>query len=147
MPSLEVGDLAPDFRLKDHTGNTVHLGDFKEKTYVILIFYPGDMTPGCTMQLCAIRDDWSKFKRPDRVIFGINHGDTESHQAFIKKYTLPFPLLIDQDKKVSALYGALRTFFKVRIIRRTVVIIDPHGKIIYLKHGMPKNSDILKHLP
>src|SRR3989338_5835990 len=89
---LTVGSRAPSFTLKDAAGNAVSLKDFRGKKSVVLIFYPGDMTPGCTMQLCAIRDDWSKFTRHDTVVFGINHGDAESHKAFIKKYGFPFPL-------------------------------------------------------
>ncbi len=143
---LKVGDRAPAFTLKNHEGHDVSLADFKSKQNVVLVFYPGDMTPGCTMQLCAIRDDWSKFVRRDTVVFGINHGDEESHTIFAKKYRFPFPLLIDVGKKVSAKYGAIRTFFKAKIIRRTVVVIDKEGNIASIKRGMPKDADILKVL-
>jgi len=143
---LAVGDKAPAFNLKDQDGNTVALSDFKGKKNVVLVFYPGDMTPGCTMQLCAIRDDWSKFKRHDAVVFGVNHGDAESHATFIKKHAFPFPLLIDKGKKLSAKYGALKKFFKAIIIKRTVVVVGKDGNIAYLKRGMPKDADILKAL-
>ncbi len=145
--SPSVGDRAPQFTLKDHSGKKVALADFKGKKNVVLVFYPGDMTPGCTMQLCAIRDDWSKFKRKDTVVFGINHGDEESHKGFIKKYGFPFSLLIDSQKRVSAKYGAVKPFFKTRIIKRTVAVVDKDGKIVYLKRGMPKDTEILKAIP
>lgn len=141
---LSIGDSAPAFKLKDERGRDVSLSDFKGKKNVVLVFYPGDMTSGCTMQLCAIRDDWSKFVAADTVVFGMNHGDAESHQRFSKTYGFPFPILVDTDKKVSAKYGALKTFFKAKIIKRSVVAIDRNGKIIYLKRGMPKDVDILK---
>lgn len=144
MTKVTKKTSAPLFTLKDHEGNTVRLSDFTGKKNVLLIFYPGDMTPGCTMQLCAIRDDWSKFQRADTVVFGINHGDAESHAAFIKKHGFPFPLLVDEGKKVSAKYGAVKPFFKSRIIKRTVVVIGKDGNIIFLKNGMPKNTEILK---
>lgn len=144
---LKVGDQAPSFTLKDQAGHTVRLEDFKEKKNVVLVFYPGDMTPGCTMQLCALRDDWPKFQNCETVVLGINHGDEESHRMFAKKHALPFPLLIDTRKKVSARYGALKTFFKAKVIKRSVVIVNKEGKIVFLKRGMPKNSDILKSLP
>lgn len=143
---LSVGDVAPDFTLKDQTGKNVTLSDFAGKQNVALFFYPGDMTPGCTMQLCAVRDDWSKFERQNTVVFGINHGDAESHAEFVKKHGFPFPLLIDTDKKVSTKYGALKRFFKATIIKRTVVVVGKNGKIIYIKNGMPKNSEILKDI-
>jgi thioredoxin-dependent peroxiredoxin len=143
-PSLNVGDRAPTFTLADQDGNTVSLSDFKGKKRVILIFYPGDMTPGCTMQLCAVRDDWSKFRVLDTVVFGVNPADAESHTAFRKKYAFPFPLLIDKTKSVSTKYGAIRKFGALKLIKRTVVGIDTEGKIVYLRSGMPKNAEILK---
>ncbi len=135
---------APAFRLKDERGKTVSPADFKGKKNLVLVFYPGDMTSGCTMQLCAIRDDWKKFLAADTVVFGVNHADAASHTAFSKKYRFPFPILVDTGKKVSARYGALRNYFKAIIIRRTVVGIGKDGKIFYLRRGMPKDSDILK---
>lgn len=150
MPSskdLKVGDKAPLFTLPDQDGRKVSLADFKGKKHVVLIFYPGDMTPGCTMQLCAVRDDWSKFAKKDAVVFGVNHGDAESHKTFIKKNTFPFPLLIDTGKKVSAAYGAIKTFFKIRVIRRSVFVVGKDGTVVYVRRGMPKNSDILKAIP
>lgn len=135
---------APAFSLKDERGKAVALADFANKKNVILIFYPGDMTPGCTMQLCAVRDDWKKFLATDTVVYGVNHADAESHQAFSKKYRFPFPILVDTGKKVSAKYGAMRKYFKAIIIRRSVVGIGKDGKIFFLRRGMPKNTDILK---
>lgn len=141
---LTHGMKAPAFTLKDESGKSVSLADFKGKKNVVLVFYPGDMTSGCTMQLCAIRDDWKKFTNADTVVFGVNHADADSHKAFIKKYRLPFPLLIDTGKKVSTRYGALKKFFKAIIIKRSVVGIGKDGIIFYLRRGMPKDSDILK---
>jgi peroxiredoxin Q/BCP len=141
---LKIGDLAPDFTLADENGNDVTLSSFRGKNNVVLIFYPGDMTPGCTMQLCAIRDDWSKFQAVDTVVFGINHGDAESHKRFIAAHGFPFPLLIDKFKKISAQYGATGTIFKHPIIKRSVVVVDKHGRIAFLRTGMPKDSEIIK---
>ena len=142
--SLKIGDKAPDFTLKDEHGTSVSLSDFRDKQAVVLIFYPGDMTPGCTMQLCAVRDDWQKFQEANIALFGVNHANADSHEAFIKKHSFPFPLLIDTGKKVSERYGAIRGYFKVQIIRRSVIGVDKDGVIRYLKRGMPKDADILK---
>jgi peroxiredoxin Q/BCP len=144
VKELAVGMAAPAFTLRDEKGNSVALADFKGKKNVILVFYPGDMTPGCTMQLCAIRDDWKKFLAVDTVVFGMNHADAESHTAFSKKYHFPFPILIDTGKKISTKYGALKKFFKAVVIKRSVVGIGKDGKIFFLRRGMPKNADILK---
>ena len=146
MKQLLVKDQAPDITLPDQNGHPVRLSDLKGKKNVILIFYPGDMTPGCTLQLCSLRDEWPKIIATGTAVFGINHADAESHTTFRKKYDFPFPLLVDEGKKASAAYGAIRKLFGHRIIRRTVVVLDKDGIIVYLKHGMPKTSDILKVL-
>mgnify|MGYP000397978997 CR=1 FL=1 len=85
--ALKVGDKAPEFKLKDSFEKEVSLSDFKGKR-IILYFYPKDNTPGCTKQLCALRDDFSKFKKEDTIIFGINHADYVSHQKFINNYNV-----------------------------------------------------------
>lgn len=141
---LAAGSKAPAFSLRDETENLVTLKELLGATPIVLIFYPGDMTPGCTMQLCAIRDDWADFKKLDIRVFGVNQADESSHQKFKEAYHFPFPLLIDTGKKVSTAYGAMKKFFKTTVIKRTVVAIDPNGTIIYYRHGMPKNADILK---
>jgi peroxiredoxin Q/BCP len=135
------------FTLKDAKGVTVALNDLLITKPVLLFFYPGDMTPGCTMQLCAIRDEWEAFKKADVHVFGVNHASAESHTAFADAYHFPFPLLIDEGKKVSNQYGAIRKFFKTAVIKRTVVGIGKDGIIFFYKHGMPKDSEILKAVP
>ncbi len=141
---LKVGDSAPMFTLKNQDGKEVSLKDFQDKQDVILVFYPGDMTPGCTIQLCNIRDDWSKFTRLGIAVLGINHADEDSHTTFAEKYKFPFPLLVDTDKKISKKYGAIKKLFLATVIKRTVVGINKKGKIVYYKTGMPKDADILK---
>lgn len=147
MKELVVGAKAPLFTLSDARGKAVALKDFRGKKNVVLVFYPGDMTSGCTMQLCAIRDDWKKFLAADTVVFGVNQAEAASHARFTKAYHFPFPLLVDAGRRVSAKYGAIRKYFKATIIRRTVVGIDKEGTIVYLRRGMPKNVDILKAIP
>lgn len=146
IPPIKVGDVAPLFTLKNQLGKKISLKDYKNKKNVLLIFYPGDNTPGCTRQLCALRDDWSEFKDKNIVIYGVNQGDLESHQKFIEKHSFPFDLLVDKDRKVSRKYKALKFMFGYESIRRSVVLIDKTGKIIYLKRGLPHNSEILEAL-
>jgi thioredoxin-dependent peroxiredoxin len=140
---LKAGSLAPDFSLKDEQGNSIQLSDLRGKP-VLLFFYPGDLTPGCSMQLSAVRDDWTKFVELDVQVLAVNHAGSESHQAFKNKCSLPFPLLTDKGRKVSHLYGAVRSLLSIELIRRTVVGIDREGKILFYKHGMPRNADLLK---
>lgn len=142
-----MGSKALLFELEDDQGRIVSLKDALVTSPVVLIFYPGDMTPGCTMQLCAIRDEWKEFKDAGVAVYGVNHAGTASHKAFSDAYHFPFPLLIDKEKKVSKQYNALKKFFKATIINRTVVGIGKDGVIFYYKRGMPKNAEILKAVP
>lgn len=146
LPDLKVGDHAPEFTLPDHEGNIVALKNFLGRQPVVLVFYPGDETLGCVAQLCAIRDDWAEFKKYNAMVFGINHADAESHTKFWRHHGLKTPLLVDEGKKVSAQYGALKKFFGQIIIHRSVIVIDKQGIIRYLKRGLPPTSEILQAL-
>lgn len=142
----QAGDRAPDFTLLDHEGNTVALQSFLGRQPVVLVFYPGDETPGCTRQLCAIRDDWSEFKKYNAAVYGINQADAESHTKFWRHHGLKTPLLIDEGRKVSTRYGAIKKFFGHEIIKRSVAVIDKQGSIRYLKRGLPPVSEIINAL-
>ena len=85
---LRVGDKAPDFSLRDHEGNRVTLSEFRGEKNVVLVFYPRDRTPGCTKQLCAIRDQLDLFVDSQTVVFGINPQGPESHSEFVEKHRL-----------------------------------------------------------
>jgi thioredoxin-dependent peroxiredoxin len=139
---LKIGDKAPDFSLVSSNGDTVPLSSFSGSSYVVLIFYPGDQTPGCTKQLCAVRDDYSAFKAKNAQVFGVNPGDSTSHRKFVKRYNFQFPLLIDAGRETAKRYGCGGLF-----VKRTVYVIDPQGTIIYAKRGMPANEEILKAIP
>jgi thioredoxin-dependent peroxiredoxin len=140
---LEKGVMAPDFSLVSSDGDTVRLRDFKGKNYTVLIFYPGDETPGCTKQLCAIRDDYTMFQTANIKVLGINPGNLESHKKFISHYSFQFPLLIDENRKVAKEFGC----DSWPVVKRTVFVIDRDGKVIYAKHGMPTNKEILAAIP
>ena len=138
-----LGQPAPDFSLSDADGKTWSLATLLGAP-AVFIFYPGDMTPGCTVQLCAVRDDWAKFSQAGIKVFGINQGSAKSHTTFQKAHSFPFPLLIDSKKEMAEAYGAIMHILGLKLIRRTVVAIDETGKVVYFKAGMPKNADILK---
>lgn len=146
IPPIKVGDRAPLFTLKNQANKKISLKDYFGKKNVLLIFYPGDNTPGCTKQLCSLRDDFSKFKNQDTVIFGVNQAEADSHQKFIDNHSFPFDLLIDTDRQISRKYKALKFMFGHESIRRSVVLIDKQGKIVFLKRGMPNDSEILAAL-
>ncbi|OGR79441.1 MAG: alkyl hydroperoxide reductase [Elusimicrobia bacterium RIFCSPLOWO2_02_FULL_39_32] len=129
---LKEGDAAPDFELKDQDGKSVKLSDFKEKK-VVLYFYPKDDTPGCTKEACSFRDHVGAFNDQDAVILGVSLDKADSHKKFISKFQLNFPLLCDEEAKVSKLFGVYkkknlyaRLFWG---IERTTFVIDEQGKL------------------
>jgi peroxiredoxin Q/BCP len=135
---LKAGDKAPDFTLPSNDGNKVSLSDFKGKK-VILYFYPKDDTPGCTKEACSFRDDIDAFKRKKAVVVGVSVDDVKSHQNFAQKYSLPFPLLSDVEKKVVNAYGVWKQKNlygrEYMGIERTTFVIDEKG---YIRHIFPK---------
>jgi peroxiredoxin Q/BCP len=144
--TLEIGQQAPDFTLPDQHGNMVTLSSFRGKKNVVLIMYPGDDTPGCTKQLCSVRDNFADFEALDAEVFGINHADAGSHEKFVDKYHLKNPLLVDAGRKVIKEYGAIGNFMGHESTKRTVVIVDKAGVIVYLKQGLPSHSELKKAL-
>jgi thioredoxin-dependent peroxiredoxin len=129
---LKEGDKAPDFAVNDGDGKTVRLKDLKGKKFV-LYFYPKDDTPGCTKEACSFRDSWSKFKRRGIEVFGVSLDSEKSHQKFTEKYSLPFRLLADTDRKLSESFG---TYGKKKFMgreymgnHRMTFLIDEKGKI------------------
>jgi peroxiredoxin Q/BCP len=129
-----VGAAAPQFRLQDQTGKWHALSDYKGK-WVVLYFYPKDMTPGCTTQACEFRDNIFAYRDMNAVILGVSVDDVESHKAFADENSLPFPLLADVEKKVATSYGTLTKYLGIaELARRDTFIIDPQGKIA--KHYM-----------
>ena len=138
MATIKVGAKAPSFSLEDQDGKTVKLADHAGKS-VVLYFYPKDNTSGCTAEACAFRDDYAKLKKAGAVLLGVSPDSGSSHQKFIAKYSLPFPLLVDADHAVAEKYGAWgekslygRKYFG---IIRSTFLIGPDGK---LKHVWPK---------
>src|SRR5437773_1303793 len=105
MATIQEGKAAPAFTLADAKGKEVSLADFAGRN-VILYFYPRDDTPGCTKEACGFRDAWKEIGKLEAVVLGVSADGEASHQKFIAKYKLPFPLLSDPDRKVMKTYGA-----------------------------------------
>jgi peroxiredoxin Q/BCP len=130
--TIEEGKAAPAFSLKDANGKTVALSDFKGKN-VVVYFYPKDDTPGCTKEACGFRDLWQDIRKTGTVVLGISADSGASHQKFIGKYNLPFPLLSDPDRAVMTKYGAwgekMMYGKKTTGVIRSTVLVGPDGKV------------------
>jgi len=137
-----VGTTAPDFTLKSQDGNSISLSQFRGQ-WVVLYFYPRDMTSGCTIEAHNFQRDQDKFKAANAVVLGVSVDDTDSHQKFCTKEGLTFKLLSDNDHKVSEEYGSLTNLGLVKFSKRHTFIIDPQGKIV--KEYTDVDSDINQH--
>jgi thioredoxin-dependent peroxiredoxin len=129
---LKEGDIAPPFTTQMVTGDTiapVGLADFRGKK-VVLYFYPKDETSGCTKEACAFRDGYARFTNAGWVVLGCSVDSADEHKQFIAKNSLPFPLLVDSDKKIAKAYGAANGIPILGLDRRITYIIDENGKII-----------------
>lgn len=143
MKHLKIGDFAPEFQSIDQNGTVFSSKELKGKKWVIY-FYPKDLTPTCINQACNIRDNYDVLKEKGITVIGINADTEKLHQRFIKKYDLPFPLLVDTDKKVIEAFGVWgekkfmgRTFDG---IHRTTFIMNEENKIIGIIEK-PKTKD------
>ncbi len=132
MSHLNIGDTAPEIDAVDQNGNKISLSNYKGKK-VVLYFYPKDNTPGCTMQACNLRDNYSTLQAKGYVVLGVSTDSEKSHQKFIEKFELPFPLIADTEKKVVEAYGVWgpKKFMGKEYMgtNRTTFVIDENGKI------------------
>ena len=133
MTMLKIGDIAPAINSIDQSGNAITLEQFKGKK-VVLYFYPKDMTPGCTMQSCNLRDNYKELSDKGYVILGCSADSPERHVKFIEKHDLPFPLISDESKEVLNAYGVWgpKKFMGREYdgIHRITFVIDEDGRII-----------------
>jgi len=120
------GQPAPDFELETDAGETVKLSNLRGKP-VVLYFYPKDDTPGCTRQACGIRDAWSEFQKAGAEVFGISADTTASHEKFKSKYSLPFALLADPERKLGVPYGVGQE--GKSSYERSTFVIDADGNV------------------
>jgi peroxiredoxin Q/BCP len=125
-----VGTVAPDFILHDTEGAEWQMSA-QHGRVVVLLFYPGDETPVCTKQLCAVRDNWERYAATGAEVVGISTDSVESHQKFTEHHNLPLRLLADTDGKVHKAYNA-SSWFAGRSAR-AVFVVDAEGIIRYRK--------------
>jgi peroxiredoxin Q/BCP len=132
MRMPDVGDPAPELALPDETGSIHRLGDQRGR-WTVLYFYPKDDTPGCTVEACGFRDSMAPFGERDADVWGVSPQGAASKRAFREKFSLPFPLLSDEDHSVAEAYGSWvekqnygKTYWGTA---RSTFLIDPDGRI------------------
>ena len=129
---IDVGQPAPDFTLPgicDGERRDYTLSEYRGRK-VVLAFYPGDDTPGCTRQMCSYRDDFSKFEESGAVLLGISPQDVDSHERWAAKRGFHFPLLADVDKEVIDRYDVRGG--RLIAVKRSVFVVGPDGIVRYV---------------
>ena len=132
-PIVRLGEIVPDFTLPSSEGRDISLSEFRGK-YVVLYFYPADLTPGCTQEACDFRDRRAEYERLNAQVLGVSPDPVHSHVKFKAKHELPFPLLSDPDCKVLEMFGVwqLRKRYgrEYMGVVRSTFLIDPEGRLV-----------------
>lgn len=139
--SLNPGDPAPEFTLPSATGEAVSLADFRDRSEVVLFFYPRDNTPGCTAEACSFRDSHEAFREAGATVIGVSADSAESHRHFAERFGLPFLLLTDADGAVRRAYGVKKTFGLLP--GRVTFLIDRAGII---RHVFSSQFQATRHV-
>jgi thioredoxin-dependent peroxiredoxin len=140
-----VGTMAPDFTLSSQEGKKVSLKDYRGQ-WVVLYFYPKDMTPGCTIEAHNFQRDQKEYDAKKAAILGVSVDSVDSHVEFCTKENLTFKLLSDPEKKVVTQYGSTQKFGENVVAARNTFIIDPKGVIrkVYVKvNPTPHSQEVL----
>ncbi|MBI3863921.1 MAG: peroxiredoxin [Planctomycetia bacterium] len=125
MPSIQVGDPAPEFTVTASDGQRVSLADFRGKQAVVVFFYPRDNTSVCTAEACAFRDAYEDFVEAGAAVIGVSSSSDQSHRAFSASHRLPYLLVSDADGALRKLFGVPDAFFVIP--RRVTFVIDRDG--------------------
>lgn len=140
--SVQVGDQAPDFELRDQTGQPVRLSDYQGKKAVVLVFYPASFTGVCESEMCAIRDRIDAFRNDDVETIAISVDSSPAHRRWAEEQGFDFPLLADfwPHGEVARTYGVFDEQLGVAV--RGTFVIDTDGKVIYTdRNPIPEARD------
>ena len=147
MAQIQVGESAPEFSTVDDQNQAVKLSDLRGKR-VVLYFYPKDDTPGCTRQACGFRDIYTGLEELNSVVLGVSPDGVESHHEFKSKFSLPFPLLVDEDKSIANQYNVWRERERDGVksmgILRSHFVIDEQGKVVDAQYNVKASESAMK---
>jgi len=145
--TLEVGQKAPDFEAEITNGEKIKLSDvLSSGEKVILYFYPKDSTPGCTVQACDFRDNYSILQDAGFKVIGVSKDSSKSHQKFIDKHDLPFDLIVDSEIELHQLYGVWRekmNYGKTYMgTSRSTFVIGTDGNLISVAYNVRASGHV-----
>ena len=144
MPTLSIGDMAPDFQGLTDQDQTIKLSDYRGQR-VVVYFYPKDDTPGCTTQACGFRDNYVDIQEKNAVVLGVSPDGPASHRKFKTKFDLPFTLVADEDHAIAEAYGVWgekSMYGKSYMgITRSHFVVDETGKLVDVQYKVsPQDS-------
>lgn len=152
MPSIKVGDRAPDFTAVGQDGRQVKLADYLGKKAVVVYFYPKDNTQVCTAQACSFRDAYEDFVQAGAEVIGISSDDPQSHQGFAAKQRLPFVLVSDENQALRKAFGVPKTLGLIP--GRVTYVIDREGIVRHIfnsqlnaRRHITESLEIVRKLP
>ena len=145
MRKLKVGEPAPDFELQDEAGTMWSLGSLSGQK-VIVFFYPADDTPGCTREACDFRDHYDRLRDAGYEVLGVSDQGAESHRAFKSKFSLKYPLLIDEFGEMARAYGVWTNhgdYHGVPLhVSRSTFVIDEKGTLVDARYGVRSKGHV-----
>lgn len=146
--TLKQGDKVPDFTLLDQDGKPFKLGKYVGKKKLVIFFYPKDESPVCTKEVCAFRDEYTKYTDANALVIGINNGTVASHKTFAEKEHLPFTLLSDPDNKVLNLFQVREQIFgkDVKVSGRETFVIGLDGTVAFSFRDFMKGDEHSKQV-
>ncbi|MDF1611073.1 redoxin domain-containing protein [Stygiobacter electus] len=154
--SLKVGDIAPNFTLKDTNNQSYSLSDYKNKSNVVILFFPAVGTGVCEKELCSTRDSMKDYENLNAQVFAISVDSPFSQKLWVEKHNFNFPLLSDFNKEVSPLYGAFYDIWLPGkwdlkgVAKRSAFVVDKNGIVQYAEvlenAGNEPNYDAIKEV-
>jgi peroxiredoxin Q/BCP len=143
--SIEKGEKAPHFQLKDQDGKEFDSKTVVGKKPVVIYFYPKDFTPGCTKEACNFRDSYEDFKEAGAEVIGISNDSEKSHAKFAKKHKLPFVLLSDSNGKVRKKFGIKKSLLGL-VPGRETFVINADGNVVFKFNSLDASKHMNKAL-
>lgn len=143
---MTIGDKVPDLLGRNEKGEEIRLSQYAGKK-LVLYFYPKDNTSGCTAEACNLRDNHQTLRRAGYEVLGVSVDNEASHQKFISKHQLPFPLIADTEKKLVEAFGVWgeKSMYGRKYMGtfRTTFIINEEGVVEQI--FLPKQIKVKEH--
>jgi peroxiredoxin Q/BCP len=142
MSQIQVGDMIPDFSLKDQDGNLCDIATIRGRKKIVIFFYPTDGSLNCTKEACYFRDLSDVFEEADAVVIGISGQSVESHKQFSETNKLNYTILSDPENEVRKLFGVPGKVFGL-VPGRVTYVADKSGKVVYIFNSQ---TDVMRHV-